>query len=512
MSAVGALRMVLGDQLSPSLASLEALDARRDVVLIAEVLEEARHVPHHPLKLTFVFSAMRHFAETLRARGIRVRYVTLDDAANSGTLAGELQRAVAALQPAQIHLTEAGDWRVEQALRATGLPITWHADRRFLCSRSAFARWAQGRQGLRMEHFYRGMRKRTGLLMGGDGEPEGGAWNFDAENRQPPTAGLRGPRPLGFAPDGLTGEVQAMVRRRFADHYGAQEGFDYPVTREDARRLWAHFLERGLAGFGDHQDAMVSGEPFLFHARISAALNVGLLEVRELCDDVEQAWRRGEVPLNAAEGFIRQVIGWREYVRGIYWLQMPEYARRNAFGNTRALPAFYWTGETRMNCMRQVIGQTLTLAYAHHIQRLMVTGNFALLTGIEPGQICDWYLAVYMDAFDWVELPNTLGMVMHADGGYLGSKPYCASGQYIRRMSDYCAGCAYKVGKSDTEDACPFNALYWHFLIRHREALGGNHRLRMVYRNLDRQSAARVEGLWRRGEALLARLDAGEPL
>ncbi len=508
----GALRLVLGDQLSLQLASLADLDARHDVVLMAEVAEEASHVPHHPQKLVFIFSAMRHFAEALRARGVRVEYVALDDPDNRGSLAAELRRWVERLQPASVQLTETGDWRVEQALRESGVAITWHADTRFICSRQAFARWAAGKRTLRMEFFYREMRKRTGLLLRADGTPEGGVWNLDADNRKPPGRALAGPLQPRFAADAITREVQALVARRFAAHYGRLEGFDYPVTAEEAERLWAHFLDFGLAAFGDYQDAMVAGEPYLFHARISAALNVGLLDPRRLCVEVEAAWRDGRVPLNAAEGFIRQVIGWREYVRGIYWLQMPGYATRNALGNRRALPAFYWTGQTRMNCLRQVIGQTLEHAYAHHIQRLMVTGNFALLAGIVPQQVCDWYLAVYMDAFDWVELPNTLGMLMHADGGYLGSKPYCASGQYIRRMSNYCEGCVYKVNESTTEDACPLNALYWHFLLRHRESLHKNPRMRMSYLSLERMSESKVEALWLRGEQLLAWLDAGEQL
>ena len=363
-----------------------------------------------------------------------------------------------------------------------------------------------------MEFFYREMRRQSGLLLHPDGSPEGGAWNFDAANRKALPRGLRGPVPLRFTPDAISREVLALVAARFAHHYGRLDGFDYPVTHAEAEQLWQHFLDFGLAAFGDYQDAMASGEPYLFHARISAALNVGLLDVRRLCSDVETAYRQGRVALNAAEGFIRQLIGWREYVRGIYWLQMPDYAQRNAFGNTRDLPAFYWSGQTRMNCLRQAIGQTLEHAYAHHIQRLMVTGNFALLAGIEPGQLCDWYLAVYMDAFDWVELPNVLGMVLHADGGYLGSKPYCASGQYIKRMSDYCQGCAYQVSESTTGDACPFNALYWHFLMRHRERLQGNPRMGMVYKNLARMDEAKRQALWQRGEALLARLDGGEAL
>ncbi len=509
---VAALRPVLGDQLSFDLASLADLDPQHDRELLAEVAEEASHVPHHPQKIAFLFSAMRHFAQALCQRGVTVDYVTLDDPANSGSLAGELVRFAARYRPAAIHVTEAGDWRVEQALRASGLPLTWHADTRFLCSRAEFARWAQGRKQLRMEFFYREMRRKSGLLLHPDGSPEGGAWNFDADNRKALPRGLRGPLPARFAADAITAEVLALVRARFAHHYGRLDGFAYPVTHAEAEQLWEHFLDFGLGAFGDYQDAMAAGEPFLFHARISAALNVGLLDVRRLCADVEAAYRAGRVALNAAEGFIRQLIGWREYVRGIYWLQMPDYAQRNAFANRRALPAFYWSGATRMNCLRQAIGQTLEHAYAHHIQRLMVTGNFALLAGVEPRQLCDWYLAVYMDAFDWVELPNTLGMVLHADGGYLGSKPYCASGQYIKRMSDYCAGCAYRVGESTTADACPFNALYWHFLIRHRERLAGNPRMAMVYRNLARMSEAKQRALWQRGEALLARLDAGEAL
>jgi len=510
--SVAALRLVLGDQLSFELSALEGLDPTRDRVLLAEVAEEAGHVPHHPQKIIFLFSAMRHFAEALRKRGITVDYVTLDDPANSGSLAGELARFAAWYRPDEIHVTEAGDWRVEQALKSSGLSITWHVDRRFLCSRTGFAGWASGKRQLRMEFFYREMRRQTGLLLNPDGTPEGGVWNLDTDNRKPLPRGLHGPITLRFAADETTRAVQALVSAHFAHHYGRLDGFDYPVTHAEAEQLWLHFLDFGLAAFGDYQDAMASGEPFLFHARVGAALNVGLLDLRRLCDDVDAAYRQGRVGLNAAEGFIRQLIGWREYVRGIYWLQMPDYAQRNVLGNSRPLPGFYWTGQTRMNCMRQVIGQTLEHAYAHHIQRLMVTGNFALLAGIAPPALCDWYLAVYMDAFDWVELPNVLGMVLHADGGYLGSKPYCASGQYIKRMSNYCQDCSYEVRESTTDDACPFNALYWHFLMRHREQLQGNPRMSMVYRNLARMEGSKQQALWERGESLLARLDAEDAL
>ncbi|MFJ2279520.1 cryptochrome/photolyase family protein [Pseudomonas sp. NPDC087803] len=506
------LCLVLGDQLSFDLASLQTLDSERDTVLLVEVMEEASHVPHHPQKIALIFSAMRHFAQALQDQGVRVEYVTLDDPHNSGSVPGELQRWQQRLQAEEVHVTECGDWRLEQSIKDCGLAVYWHADTRFLCSRAEFAAWAAGKKQLRMEFFYREMRRKSRLLLNGDGTPVGGAWNFDAENRKALPKGVKAPYPVRFSNDAMTREVLALVTARFSHHYGALDDFNYPVTHADAQALWEYFLDYGLAGFGDYQDAMASDEPFLFHARISAALNIGLLDLRQLCSDVESAYWSGRIALNAAEGFIRQLIGWREYVRGVYWLQMPDYAQGNAFGNSRPLPEFYWTGATQMNCMRQAIGQSLQHAYAHHIQRLMVTGNFALLAGIAPSQICEWYLAIYMDAFDWVELPNTLGMVMHADGGYLGSKPYCASGQYINRMSDYCRGCAYKVSESTADNACPFNSLYWHFLMRHGEQLRGNQRMAMMYKNLDRMPPAKQAALWQRGQALLARLDNGESI
>ncbi|MDG1580111.1 cryptochrome/photolyase family protein [Pseudomonas sp. GOM6] len=512
MTPARRLGVLLGDQLSFDLSLFDALDPTQDALLLAEVMDEATYVAHHPQKIALIFSAMRHFAQALGERGWRVIYVRLDDADNSGSLPGELLRWAERLGVEQVHLTECGEWRLQEALNQCGRPLVWHEDRRFFCSRQRFAAWASGRRQLRMENFYRDMRKRTGLLMEFDGSPVGGTWNLDQDNRKALPKGLRGPFAASFAADDLTREVLQLVEQRFAGHYGSLEGFDYPVTHAEAQALWQHFLDFGLAAFGDYQDAMAQGEPYLFHARISAALNIGLLDVRQLCADVEQAYREGRAPLNAAEGFIRQLIGWREYVRGIYWLRMPEYAELNAFGNRRALPEFYWTGDTSMRCMAQAIGQSLELGYAHHIQRLMVTGNFALLAGIAPKAICEWYLAIYLDAFDWVELPNTLGMVMHADGGYLGSKPYCASGRYIQRMSDYCGDCAYRVDQAVGEQACPFNALYWHFLRRHRDRLGTNPRLAMVYRNLDRMDEERREALWQRGEDLLARLDAGQAL
>lgn len=509
MTNVSSLRLILGDQLSFELSSLQGMDAQSDTVLMVEVMEEASHVPHHPQKIALIFSAMRHFAEALQQQGARVQYVKLDDPENTGSVSSELQRWHTRLQPDEVHITECGDWRLEHSLKNSGLAINWHSDNRFLCTRAEFSKWAEGKKQLRMEFFYREMRRKSGLLLDLDGGPAGGAWNYDAENRKALPKGIKPPLPARFTADAITRDVLALVAKDFTSHYGTLDTFDYPVTHSEARALWDYFLDWGLAAFGDYQDAMASNEPFLFHARISAALNIGLLDLRQLCSDVESAYLSGSIALNAAEGFIRQLIGWREYVRGVYWLKMPDYAEGNALGNTRLLPEFYWTGDTQMNCMRQAINQSLEHAYAHHIQRLMVTGNFALLAGIAPSQICMWYLAIYMDAFDWVELPNTLGMVMHADGGYLGSKPYCASGQYIKRMSDYCKGCTYKVTESTTDDACPFNALYWHFLMRHGDLFRGNQRMTMIYKNLDRLGEAKQQALWQRGQWLLAELDEG---
>jgi deoxyribodipyrimidine photolyase-related protein len=503
------LRFVLGDQLSRELSSLRGVDREHDVVLMAEVAEETTYVRHHKQKIALVLSAMRHFADELRAQGIRVDYVRLDDPANTGSFAGELARAVARHAVTQVIATEPGEWRVlvdmEGWAERIGIPVHIREDDRFMCSRAQFAQWAQGRRQYRMEHFYRDMRRRSGILMAG-GEPEGGQWNFDHDNRKRLPARLRAPKRLRFSPDAMTREVLELVAKRFAGHFGDLDTFGWPVTRAQALDALDHFVREVLPMFGDYQDAMACGEPFLFHALLSTSLNVGLLRPAELCEAAEAVWRAGLAPLNAVEGFIRQVLGWREYVRGIYWLRMPAYANSNALGATRDLPFFYWSGETDMNCLRQAIGDTKRHAYAHHIQRLMVTGNFALLIGVEPRQIEEWYLAVYADAFDWVELPNTHGMVMFADGGLLASKPYAASGAYIDRMSDYCRGCVYDPKVKTGNGSCPFNALYWNFLVENRAVLGTNPRLAMPYRTLDGMSADRRADIATDAAATLARV------
>lgn len=506
----GALRLVLGDQLSEGLSSLSDLELQADVVLMAEVIEEVTYVKHHKRKVAFLFSAMRHFAETLRAGGVTVDYVRLDDPENSGSFSGEVARAASRHQVDRLVVTEPGEHRVLQAMRdwqsELGIPVEIRGDDRFLCPPEIFADWAEGRKQLRMDFFYREMRRRHDVLME-NGEPVGGKWNYDADNREPPDLSLVVPKPLNFPTDQITSDVLALVEERCADHFGDLADFGFAVTRAQALEVLDHFIVERLPLFGTYQDAMIEDEPWMYHSHIGFYLNAGLILPIEAVHAAEAAWATGHAPLNAVEGFVRQILGWREFIRGIYWLKMPDYASMNFLEASRDLPSFYWTGATEMNCMRQSIDQTRRYAYAHHIQRLMVLGNFALLAGLDPRQVNEWYLVVYADAYEWVELPNVSGMVLFADGGYLASKPYAAGGAYISRMSNYCTNCGYKVAKKTGEGACPFNYLYWDFLIRNRERLGGNARLGMMYKSLDRMAPDRVETI--RGDAagFLATLD-----
>jgi deoxyribodipyrimidine photolyase-related protein len=504
------LRFVFADQLSHDLSALTNISAG-DVVLMAEVAAETDHVPHHPKKIAFLFAAMRHFAAELEAAGRTVRYVALDDPANTGSLRGEAERAIRELKLERVIVTEPGEYRVLddlQGWRATlGVDVEIRADDRFLCSIYDFCDWASGKKQLRMELFYHWMRERTGWLMDEAGKPEGGKWNYDAENRKAVDPETGFPRPMRFTPDETTRAVLELVGRRFGNRFGDLEPFWFAVTRADARRALAHFIKTALADFGAFQDAMVDGEDWLFHSSLSQYLNCGLLTPREVCEAVLDAHRERRLPLNSVEGFIRQILGWREFVRGIYWLKMPDYAALNQLGNQRHLPAFYWNGETDMRCMAHSLGQTKREALSHHIQRLMVTGNFALLAGVIPEEICTWYLAVYADAFEWVELPNTLGMVMHADGGYLGSKPYAASGNYIDRMSNFCGSCRYDVKKKLGPDACPFNYLYWNFMIENREKLRRNPRMGPIFKTLERMTDDRREAIVRNAQHFLDGLE-----
>ncbi|MEL6838369.1 MAG: cryptochrome/photolyase family protein [Pseudomonadota bacterium] len=500
------LVLVLGDQLSVGLSALSKTDKDADVVVMAEVMGEATYVPHHPKKIAFTFSAMRKFAEWLRREGWQVAYTRLDDRDNTGSITGELIRRASEYDAAGVVYTEPGEWRLIEAL--ADMPLKTHClpDTRFIASHQEFEDWAEGRKQLRMEYFYRDMRRKTGLLMDGD-QPEGGKWNYDHDNRKPAPDQVDYGGPMRFHPDE---EVLDLVEDRFGDNFGELRPFWFATDTGQARQHLAHWIKGGLPKFGDYQDAMLNDHRFLYHAIIGLYLNAGLLDPLEVCQKAEQAYKDGDAPLNAVEGFIRQIIGWREYVRGIYFREGPDYVTRNALGHDRKLPAMYWGGETRMNCIAKSVGQTRDEAYAHHIQRLMVTGNFALLAGIAPSEVHEWYLAVYADAYEWVEAPNVIGMSLFADDGIIASKPYISSGNYIHKMSDYCGSCAYRVQDKTGEKACPFNLLYWHFLNRHRDRFSGNPRMGNMYRVWDRMDAERRDLVLSEADAFLKRLDAGE--
>ena len=507
------LALILGDQLSLSVSSLQGYDRATDYVLMCEVDAEATYVRHHKKKIAFVFSAMRHFAALLRQQGYSVLYTRLDAPDNAGSLREEVRKQFKHKQFDRVIVTAPGEYRLLEEMRGWekdfGLPVEIRENDLFLCSPEQFARWARGRKQLRMEYFYRDMRKMYGILMEGE-EPVGGQWNYDAENRKPPKEGLRVPPPCETEVDAITKEVLLLVERVFPDHFGDLEPFSFAVTREQALAVLVRFIKERLAHFGDYQDAMIQGESWMYHSHISFYLNCGLLHPLECVKAAEKAFRQGKAPLNAVEGFIRQIIGWREYIRGIYWLKMPAYRDENFLEATRALPDFYWSGQTKMNCLRCCVLETKENAYAHHIQRLMVLGNFTLLSGIDPKQVNEWFLIVYADAYEWVELPNVSGMILFADGGYLASKPYAAGGSYIHKMSDYCKKCSYQVSKKNGPQACPFNYLYWDFLDRNRDKLQSNPRIGMMYKTLDKMTPEKQTAIRTDSQKFFQQIETGE--
>ena len=492
------LRIILGDQLSPSISCLEGHDKSTDTILMCEVWNEATYVRHHKKKIVFLFSAMRHFCQELMDAGFRVRYSKLDDYDNAVSFDSQVERCLGSQTFSKIVITQPGEYRVLKDVESWSerfkIPVDIRPDTRFLCTPEEFESWAESKKQLRMEYFYREMRKRYNILMDG-ANPVGGQWNYDAENRKPPESGLNIPETYKSDPDNITASVSDLVASEFGDHFGDIYPFHFAVTRKQALIAFHQFIEQRLVLFGDYQDAMMIGEPWMYHAHIGFYLNSGLLLPLECVRAAEQAYHDGRAPLNAVEGFIRQIIGWREYIRGIYWLKMPDYAKQNFFEADRALPSFYWTGVTKMNCLKHCVTETRQNAYAHHIQRLMVLGNFALIAGLSPKEVNEWFLSVYADAYEWVELPNVSGMILFADGGFLASKPYAAGGGYINKMSNYCKSCAYKVSQKNGPNACPFNYLYWDFLARNRGKLASNHRIGMMYRTYDRMDEVKKQAI-----------------
>lgn len=505
------LHFIFGDQLSLSLSSLRHFDKNRDVILMCEVMEEASYVWHHPKKIALIFSAMRHFALELKGLGYEVDYVKLDDEKNSGSFDGELQRAISRYNPQKIIITEPSEYRVlDKVLKWQELykiPVEIFDDARFLCSKIEFRKWARNKKELRLEFFYREMRKKYKILVDTDLKPLAGRWNFDAENRKTPKSGMKSPKRIAHKKDNITLEVLDLVAKKFPENFGNLLPFHFAVTPTEALIEAQHFIDELLPNFGDYQDAMVTNEAYLYHSLLSCYINIGLLDPLEICKMAEKSYHQGKAPINAVEGFIRQILGWREYVRGIYWLYMPQYLENNFFNATRALPEFYWGKKTEMFCLKEVVNQTRIHSYSHHIQRLMITGNFALLAGLNPKKVHEWYLAVYADAFDWVEVPNTIGMALHADGGIMATKPYAASAKYISKMSNFCKSCKFDPDEIIGENACPFNSLYWNFMKQNESKLKSNQRLKFVYPTWYKMKEEKREEILKTAKKYLEKLE-----
>jgi deoxyribodipyrimidine photolyase-related protein len=501
------LIVILGDQLDRHSSVLDDFDDQQDAIWMAEVPVESTHVWSHKARIAVFLSGMRHFAAELRKQGKKVYY---DDLGTHpfASLDAALGASIAQFRPERVLLVRPGDYRVRESLRQvcseTNVDYCERSDTHFIISTKEFTEWARGRKEFRLEHFYRVVRRRTKVLMDGD-QPTGGEWNFDAENRGSFDL-KRGPgmipQVMAFEPDAITQAVFAVIEDQFPNHPGRLEHFDWPLTPVQGEQALNDFIQHRLCAFGQYQDAMWTDEPFLFHSRLSVALNLKLITPLRVAQAAEAAYRQGLAPIAAVEGFIRQVIGWREYVRGLYWLRMPKYASENALNAQHALPQFYWDANTDMQCLRQALQQTLDYGYAHHIQRLMVTGLFALMFGVKPEAIHQWYLAVYVDAVEWVELPNVMGMSQYADGGVMASKPYCASGKYIDRMSNYCKSCRYKPDIAVGADACPFTTLYWDFLATHKARFSKHPRAGLQWRSLEKIAPEKLKHIEQQAASL----------
>lgn len=509
-SGARALRLILGDQLNPLHSWFEHPDPGVVHVLM-EVRQETDYVLHHAQKILAIFAAMRDFARQLRQAGHRVRYVAIDDPSNRQDMTQNLAALMAHYGARELSYQQPDEWRVSENLRTWGalqtFPVREEGSEHFYTSRDEVAEFFGPRRQWLMEAFYRHMRQRHGVLMDTSGAPMGGRWNFDHDNREPWPG--TPPLPPDARPVHDHRALWETVRQAGVQSFGNPQAgeFHWPLNRAQALAWLDHFIQSALPNFGAYEDAMSAGNPRLFHSQLSFALNTKMLHPDEVVRQAQAAYEAGHAPLAAVEGFIRQILGWREYVRGVYWAHMPGYETRNALGHARPLPAWFWTGQTTMRCMRDAIGNSLENAYAHHIQRLMVIGNFALLAGLDPGAVHQWYLGVYIDAFEWVELPNTVGMSQFADGGLLGTKPYVSSASYIDRMSDYCQACPYDRKQRTGDRACPFNALYWDFFARHQPLLQDNRRLAMVYQQW-RKMPEHVQTALRDQAALtLSRLD-----
>ncbi len=510
MSKAKRLILILGDQLDLQSAALRDFNLETDVIIMIESANEAQYVWSHKAKIALFLSAMRHFAKALQDLKYPLVYIKESNLSITDALREFIQKNGSQ----QLVCIEPGEYRlkiaIEKMAQELGLHLDMREDDHFYCTHQEFAQWVANKKELRLEYFYRLMRKTHHILVDADGNPEGGQWNFDQDNRKPYPK--KGPgiidKPLSFAHDAITKEVLDYVGKTYAEHPGSLNVFDWPVTREQALEALDYFVEYRLRNFGVYQDAMWTDTPFGWHSILSSSMNLKLLNPREVVDAVLRAWKKYSLDLSTVEGFIRQILGWREFVRGMYYLDMPQMAKDNHYKHINKLPSWYWSGKTNMACMKDAIGQTLQYGYAHHIQRLMVTGNFALLAEVLPSEVCDWYLAIYVDAIEWVELPNTAGMALFANGGRFTSKPYIASGAYIKRMSNYCNDCKYKPDVRFGESACPVTTLYWNFLIKHRDQFEASPRTRLMTANLKRISDEDQKEITIHAKKILNNLDA----
>lgn len=501
------LRVILNDQLNENISSLKDCNKDVDIVFMAEVKEEYTYVNHHKKKIVFLISAMRHFKEQLINNNYNVSYTEITDACNTGSITSEVIRIITDVKSIRkIVITHPGEYRILKYIRnwktSLKIPVEILPDSRFLSTTKEFQEFFGNHKKLCMEYFYRYMRKKYSILLK-QNRPIGGKWNYDFKNRKFPEKKLKiyGKHKIDI--DSITKKVIFSVEKLFFNHFGDIQPFSLAVTRIQALKILYKFSEEKLKYFGEYQDAMIQGEPYMYHAHISLYLNCGLLLPLECIRIAENSYHNAKVPISAVEGFIRQILGWREYIRSIYWLKMPEYYDLNFFETNKNLPSFYWTANTKMNCLHECILETKTNAYAHHIQRLMLLGNFALIAGIDPKQVNQWFLTVYIDAYEWVELPNVTGLALFADGGLVATKPYAASGNYIRKMSNYCKKCQYKVDKKNGSEACPFNYLYWNFLAVNREKIETNPRMTMMYRKYDKMSDDRKKAIKNDSESFL---------
>lgn len=500
MKRINRLIIILGDQLNYEDPLFNKISKDNDCIWMAEVIEEANKVWSHKARITVFLAAMRHFAAWLKSERYRLHYTKLDDPDNTGTFTTELTRAIQQLNPEEVLMIEPGEWQVREQLisvcKKLDIPYSIEPDSHFLCSTQEFAIYAKHNRVLRMEFFYREMRRRYKILMNGN-YPVGKKWNYDSENRKKITQDqLKNiPEPLQLTQTAITKAVIKLVDKLFAKHPGRLDYFNWAVTPEQTQLVLKDFIKHRLNLFGPYQDTMWSNQSFIYHSQLSSALNLKLISPLTVIQAAEKAYHEKKAPLNSVEGFIRQILGWREYIRGTYWHFMPDYLTWNYFVAKQPLPGFYWTAKTDMNCLKETIQQTLQYGYAHHIQRLMITGLFALLVGVEPKAIHEWYLAIYVDAIEWVELPNTLGMSQFVDGGRLASKPYIASGKYIQKMSNYCQSCRFNPAKATGPDACPFTTLYWNFLFTHQKKLNKNPRMLLQLNNLKRISDAEMRAI-----------------